>query len=90
MKKSLHALFSGTVQGVGFRFTTERIAHRYPVSGYVRNLPKGQVEVLAEGEEESLREFLKAIQEAFQSYIWNVEVSWDHATGEHKGFGVKF
>lgn len=84
------ALFSGTVQGVGFRFTAERLARRYPVTGYVRNLPNGQVEVLAEGEEKSLEEFLKSIREAFHSYLRNVDVKWGKATGEYKGFGIKF
>ena len=90
MQKRLHVLFSGTVQGIGFRFTTERMARRYPVTGYVHNLPKGQVEVLAEGEEKSLEEFLKAIQEAFQSYIQNVDVRWGKATREFKAFGIRF
>ena len=84
------AFFSGTVQGVGFRFTTERLARRYPVTGYVQNLPNGQVEVLAEGEEKSLEEFLKVIREAFQSYIRNADVRWDNGTGEYATFGIKF
>ena len=54
MKRQVHAFFSGTVQGVGFRYTAERLARRYPLTGYVRNLPDGRVELLAEGEEESL------------------------------------
>jgi len=90
MKKRLHSLFSGNVQGVGFRFTTERLARHYAVTGYVRNLPKGQVEVLAEGEEKALQEFLKAIREAFQSYIQNVDSRWEKAAGEFKGFRVGF
>lgn len=84
------ALFSGTVQGVGFRFTTERLARHYPVTGYVRNLPKGQVEVLAEGEEKSLQEFLKEVREAFDSYVRKVDVQWGNAKGEYKEFGIKF
>ncbi len=90
MKKRLHALFSGTVQGVGFRFTTERMARRYPVTGYVRNLPDGQVEVLAEGEEKSLKEFLKSLREAFHSYIRKADTRWDSSTGEFKEFGIRF
>ena len=90
LERRVHALFSGTVQGVGFRFTTERMARRYPITGYVRNLPNGQVEVLAEGEEKSLEEFLKAIREAFRSSIRNVDARWEDAAGEFKGFGIKF
>ncbi len=90
MKKRLHAFFSGRVQGVGFRFTAERLAQRYPVTGYVRNLPNGQVELLAEGEEKSLEEFLKTIRETFNSYIQKVDTKWQGASGEFKSFGIKF
>lgn len=75
---------------MGFRFTTERMARRYPVTGYVRNLPRGQVEVLAEGEEKSLEEFLKAIREAFHSYVRKVDVRWGNAAGEFQEFRIRF
>jgi len=90
MKRRLEALFSGAVQGVGFRFTTESLARRFPVTGYVRNLPNGQVEVLAEGEEKLLEEFLKEIRKAFRSLIRKEDARWGNATGEFEGFGVKF
>ena len=47
---------SGLVQGVGFRYATVRVARRLGLVGYVRNLPDGRVEVLAEGSPESVRE----------------------------------
>ena len=90
MKKRLHAFFHGMVQGVGFRFAAERIARRLPVTGYVRNLSNGQVEVLVEGEEKTLQEFLVAIRDAFQSYVRKTDTDWGEATGEYKGFGIKF
>ena len=91
MKKRLYVFFSGTVQGVGFRFTTERIARRYPdITGFVRNLPNGQVEIVAEGEEKTLQEFVKAIQEAFSSYIQKADIHWEEASGEYEDFGIKF
>ena len=46
-----HILFSGQVQGVGFRYTAHRTAGRYNVTGFVRNLPDGDVEMLAQGAE---------------------------------------
>ncbi len=49
---------NGLVQGVGFRFFTQRAAARYQVSGYVKNLEDGRVEVYAEGEEKDVQEFL--------------------------------
>lgn len=90
MKRRLLALFSGTVQGVGFRFTAERMARRFPVTGYVRNLRNGKVELVAEGEEESVQEFLKAVREAFQPYIRDVDTRWENPTGEYQDFGINF
>ena len=50
-------IISGLVQGVGFRFFTQRAAARHQVRGYVRNLPDGRVESLAEGEEKAVEDF---------------------------------
>ena len=44
-----HIIFKGQVQGVGFRYTTHRVAGRYDVTGFVRNLPDGTVEMLVQG-----------------------------------------
>ena len=57
-------LFAGHVQGVGFRYTVERIARRFRVTGYVRNLRDGRVEVVAEGASEELGRFVAQIEEA--------------------------
>ncbi len=50
-------LISGTVQGVGFRFFTQRIAAIHQVFGYVINLADGRVEVVAEGSYEKMESF---------------------------------
>ena len=50
-------IISGTVQGVGYRFFTQRAAARHQVLGYVRNLKDGRVEALAEGEAKSVEDF---------------------------------
>ena len=86
----LHAVFSGRVQGVGFRFTAERMARRFPVAGYVRNLTDGKVEMTAEGEKSALEEFLAALREAFGENIRDVKAEWSRATGEYEKFGIKF
>lgn len=57
MKVARKFIVSGVVQGVGFRFFTQRIAARHQVTGYVRNLPDGRVEALAEGSEQAVEEF---------------------------------
>ena len=80
--KRMQVFFSGTVQGVGFRFTAERLARRFPVTGFVRNLDDGRVEVTAEGDEKSLVGFLTAIRESgMKSYIRDVEAHWSESQG---------
>ena len=54
-------LYAGHVQGVGFRYTTQGIARGFPVAGFVRNLPDGRVELVAEGEADGVRAFLAAV-----------------------------
>ena len=83
--------FSGSVQGVGFRYTTERLARHFPVTGFVRNLSDGRVEVTVEGDEGALKDFLKAIQtSSLADNIRNVEAVWASADGTFKEFGVRF
>jgi acylphosphatase len=62
-------LFHGRVQGVGFRWTTQRIAGRHPVTGFVRNQPDGTVELVAQGEPPALDAFLAEIESALAENI---------------------
>ncbi len=89
--KRMQVFFSGSVQGVGFRFTAERLARRFSVTGFVRNLDDGRVEVTAEGEETVLIEFLTAIRESgMKDYIRDVEAHWSVAQGTFNGFGISY
>ncbi len=91
MLKRLTAYFNGTVQGVGFRYTTQRLAGRFPVTGFVRNLSDGRVELVAEGEETKLQDFLAAIRQSqLAGYIQDTEAKWTAVTLEFKEFGVRF
>lgn len=67
-------LFHGRVQGVGFRYTTASIARRHPVVGFVRNLPDGSVELVAEAEATVLDQFLADIGSEFAGYIRQQEI----------------
>ena len=64
--------FSGRVQGVGFRYTCQSLARGFDVAGYVRNLPDGRVELLAEGDTDELDAFLTSIRQEMDTYIKNV------------------
>ena len=91
MKKCLQVFFSGRVQGVGFRYTTEHVARGFEVTGFVRNLPDGRVEILAEGEESVLGDFLRAVCESpMKPYIRDFETHWLEAQDRFKVFGVSF
>jgi acylphosphatase len=62
MKSVAHLFISGRVQGVGFRYFTARLAARFNICGFVRNLSNGDVEVYAEGEELELSEFCSKVK----------------------------
>jgi acylphosphatase len=67
---SLQVFYQGHVQGVGFRFTVRHIAKGFDVTGWVRNLPDGRVELQVTGDEEEVREFLGQVaQSELQSLI---------------------
>ena len=64
-----HVIFSGRVQGVGFRYTCHRIAMRYDLTGFVKNLPDNSVELLIQGRPEDIADCLTDIKESFAAYI---------------------
>jgi len=84
------AWYGGTVQGVGFRFTTRRVAHSRDVTGYVKNLPDGRVEVVAEGPAEEVEVFLADVRRAMSAYIHEAQIVEEPPTGAFEGFGVAF
>ena len=81
--------FSGHVQGVGFRYTAQTLARNHPVSGYVRNLPDGRVEMVAEGEAKDLDALRDAIERQMEGFIRHVDVSEGQATGGFAGFTIR-
>ena len=69
-----HIIFRGHVQGVGFRYTTHRIARRYDLVGFVRNLPDGTVEALIQGPAGDVETCLQDIRDSFGGYIREAKV----------------
>ena len=64
-----HIIFSGRVQGVGFRFTAHNIASRYRLVGWVRNLSDGTVEMVAQGKADDVSDCIRDISEFFSGYV---------------------
>lgn len=75
---------------MGFRFTAESLALELNVTGWVKNLRDGRVEIIAEAETENLERFLVRIKESFSSYINNVDIEHSDASGKFKEFKVEF
>lgn len=90
MLKRIHVFYSGLVQGVGFRFTARDLADKFGVTGWVKNLRDRRVELVAEAEDSLLRDFLSQIEQYFRSYIKDVDISWQKASGEFNDFDIRF
>jgi acylphosphatase len=85
----MHILYSGRVQGVGFRYTTKTVAMGFELTGTVRNLPDGRVELTVEGERTELQAFQEAIRDSgLGGFIRGETVEWSGATGEFRGFEI--
>ncbi|MFC1757843.1 acylphosphatase [Planctomycetota bacterium] len=81
--------FTGHVQGVGFRYTTQRIARNFEVVGYVQNLPDGRVCIVAEGSSAELAAFVSQIQSTLSEYVSDVTMERTSATREFDSFSIR-
>ena len=90
MGEAVHIFFSGTVQGVGFRFTARSLAVKYNITGWVMNLPDGRVELLAQAQPRRLITFLQALRREFKDYIMDEDAQWLKAKQEWDNFIIKF
>ena len=81
-------VFSGRVQGVGFRQTTRSLASGFPVGGFVRNLPDGDVELVVEGAANDVDRFLAAIERQMTGYIEHRHAT-DDTVQNHSGFTIR-
>jgi acylphosphatase len=88
---SVRAMVHGRVQGVFFRTFVEEHAQRLGLVGYVRNLPSGAVEVMAEGERERVNKLLERLKMGpSTSMVDGVDISWFEFTGDHSEFRVRY
>jgi len=82
-------IFSGHVQGVGFRFTTRQVAQEYEVAGYVQNLADGRVRLEAEGAEAEVGAFVGAVEERMHGHIRKVERASARREPVFRGFEIR-
>lgn len=89
LKSQVQIFYAGRVQGVGFRFTVKQLARGYDLTGLIRNLPDGRVELVGEGTKDELEAFLQAIEDSgLAPLIEQREVAWGKATGTFSGFEI--
>ena len=88
-RRRVQILYSGHVQGVGFRYTVKQAAAGFEVTGTVRNLADGRVELIAEGDVAELKAFQRAIRDAgLDRFIRDEQVLWSEAQGSGRGFEI--
>ena len=86
-----HVFYSGRVQGIGFRHEAESIAHRLGLTGWVKNLTDGRVELLCEGPKEKIETLLSEIREGpLGRHIKKVDHVWEDPTQSYEDFRVEF
>ncbi len=82
--------YRGNVQGVGFRFTADRVARGYSVDGFVRNMSNGQVELVIEGDGMELDAFMEDLEEQMKGKIRGIDVQEEVSKRECVGFEIRY
>ena len=90
-KVRAHVVYSGRVQGIGFRYTAERLALGHGLVGWVKNLPDGRVEVVCEAPQGTIDLFLEDIQKSpLGAYIKKTDCTWEKPTNKFTDFCIEF
>ena len=90
MQRRVEAFYSGQVQGVGFRFTAQRLAEALEVKGWVKNLSDGTVQLVAEGSEDNLNKLLGQLNAHFKDDIEDVRIGWQEPAEKFREFNIIF
>jgi len=85
-----HIIFTGQVQGVGFRFTAFDIANHYSLTGFVRNLPDGTVEMIAQGPPDNIADCIRDIKESFGAHIRETKIEEIPCDPRYEDFKITF
>jgi acylphosphatase len=85
-----HIVVHGLVQGVGFRYFVQGVARRLGLTGDVRNLPDSTVEILVEGEEGPMKEFIQAVRGGpSMAYVERLDIHDMRPNGRYSSFQVE-
>ena len=91
MKRRMHLLATGQVQGVCYRAYAADVGRQLGLTGWVRNRPDGSVEALAEGDDAPLREFAAWCRQGPpHARVAHVDESYGAATGEFADFSIRY
>ncbi len=90
MKQQVHILFKGSVQGIGFRWTARKFAESNHLSGWVKNLPDGRVELIAQGGKDEIVNFITNLEEAMTGYVLQKDVDWQSLKHNFHDFEIRF
>jgi acylphosphatase len=89
--KRMRIFIKGIVQGVNFRYYTQKRAVEYSLTGWVKNTADGRVEILCEGTEAKIRELVEWCKEGPEkAYVEKIETKWEEYTGEFNDFTVRY
>ena len=90
MQVGAHIVVKGFVQGVGFRYFVYRQASKLGLSGYVRNLYNGEVEIEAFGERSALEEFIKEVKVGpSAAHVSDMKIEWKNYESKNNGFEIR-
>ena len=88
-RRRLQLIYSGRVQGVGFRYTAKTVATGFEITGTIRNLTDGRVELIAEGNRTELEAYRMELHAAgLAGFIQDEQVIWAEAKNEFRGFEI--
>jgi acylphosphatase len=88
---TVHIIVKGTVQGVGFRYYTRRLASSLGLTGFVKNLASGEVEIEAEGEKQNLQDLIRDLQtKDMAEYILDLKIEWSVYENKYQDFIIAF
>ncbi len=83
-----HIFFSGTVQGIGFRYAVLQSAQNLKITGWVRNLDDGRVEAVFEGPKEDIEKLCESVEKHFEGYIQSKEIDFFEPQNQFKDFKI--